>query len=72
MELEDLILRPLHSAPLEPLAPRDASSPMPLTVPSVVLASASDSESVNAFAPGSAASAAASAFSLAPFQLIPV
>ena len=69
MELEELVLRP---APLEPLAPRDASSPVPLTVLSVVLASALDSESVNAFAPGSAASAASSAFSLAPFQSIPV
>ena len=69
MEIEDLVLRP---APLDPLAPRDASSPVPLTVPSVVSASASYSEYVNAFAPGSAASAAASAFSMAPHQSIPV
>ena len=63
---------PLHSAPLELLAPRDSSSPVPLTVPSVVSSSALDSESVNAFVPGSTASAAASALSLAPFQSIPV
>ena len=68
MELEELVLRP---APLEPLAPRDTSSPMPLAVPSVVWASASDSKSVSVNA-GSAASSTASAFSLAPFQLIPV
>ena len=62
---------PLRSAPLDPLAPRDASSPVPLAVPSVVWASASDSESVSVNA-GSAASSAASAFSLAPFQYIHV
>ena len=50
----------------------DASSPVPLTVLAVVSASALDSKSVNSFAPGSAASAAASAFSLAPFQSTPV
>ena len=50
----------------------DASSPVPLTVPSVVWASASDSESDNIFVPGSVTSAAASAFSLAPFQSITV
>ena len=51
--------------------PRYASSPMPLAVPSVVWASALDSESVSVIS-GSAASSAASAFFLAPFQLIPV
>ena len=45
---------------------------MPLTVLLVVSSSASDYESINAFVPGSAASAAASAFSLANFWLIPV
>ena len=61
---------PLRSAPLGPLAPRDASSPVPPTVPSIA-SSVSDSKSVNAFVPGSAASAA-SALSRAPFQSIPV
>ena len=68
MEFKYLVLQP---APLELLAPRDASSLVPLTVPSVALSS-SDSESFNAFVPGSAASAAASALSMAPFQTIPV
>ena len=68
MEFKVLVL---HPAPLEPLAHRDASSPVPLTVSSVA-SSALDSESVNAFFPGSAASAAASSLSLAPFQSIPV
>ena len=62
-----VILRP---APLDPIAPRDASSPVPPTVPSIV-SSVSDSESVKAFVPGSAAYAA-SALSRAPFQSIPV
>ena len=62
-----VILRP---AALDPLAPRDASSPVPPTFPSVA-SSASDSESVNAFVPGSAASDS-SALSRAPFQSIPV
>ena len=44
---------------------------MSLAVPSVVWASAWDSESVSVNS-GSAASSAASAFSLDPFQLIPV
>ena len=72
----ELVLRPaplrftlLHSAPLEPLPPRDASSPVPLAVPSGVSASDSESVSVNS---GSAASSVASAFSLYPFQSIPV
>ena len=68
MEFKVLVLCP---DPLEPIAPRDASSPVPLTVPSV-LSSASNSESVNAFVPGSAASAATFALSLAPFQSIPI
>ena len=66
----ELILRP---APLEPLAPRDASSPVPHAVPSGVSVSDSESNPVNS---GSAASAASSsvaaAFYLAPFQSIPV
>ena len=70
---DESILCQLHSAPLELLAPRDASSPVPHAVPSGVSASGSESEPVNS---GSAASAASSsvaaAFSLAPFQLIPV
>ena len=58
-------------AQLEPLAPRDASSLVPLAVPSVVCAFASYSESVSVNA-GSAASSDASYFFLASFQLIPV
>ena len=61
---------PPHSAPLDPLAPRDASSPVPPTVLSVA-SSALDSESVNAFVTGSDASAA-SALSHATFQSISV
>ena len=68
MEFKELVLRP---DPLEPLAPRDASSPIPVTVPSVV-SSVSDFESVNTFVPGSTTSAAASTLSLSPFQSIPV
>ena len=64
----ELVLRP---APLEPLTPRDASSPVPLADPSVVSVSASDSEPVSINA-GSVASSATSSFSLAPFQSIPV
>ena len=58
---------PLHSAPLDPLAPRDASSPVPHTAPSIA---SSDSESVTAYVPSSAA--AASALSRATFQSTPV
>ena len=58
---------PLHSAPLDPLAPRDASSPVPPLAPSIA---SSDSESVTASVPRSAA--AASALSCAPFQSIHV
>ena len=64
---------PLHSAPLEPLAPRDASSPVPPAVPSGVSALGSESEPVNSgYAASAASSSFAAAFSLAPFQSIPV
>ena len=76
---DGLILRPdpLRSTPLNwscLLAPRDASSPVPPTVPPGVAASGSESEPVKS---GSAASASlspsfAAAFSLAAFQSIPV
>ena len=69
----ELILRP---APLEPLAPRDASSPVPHAVPSGVSALDYESEPVNSGSAASAASAAyssvAAEFSLPPFHLIPV
>ena len=60
-----LCATPLHSSPLKPLAPRDASSPVPLAVPSGVSTLNSESEPVNA---GSTASSVAAAFSLAPLQ----
>ena len=56
---------PLHSAPLDLLAPWDSSSPIPPAAPSGL---SSDSKSV--LVSGSAASAAA--FSRAPFKSIPV
>ena len=59
----------LRPAPLEPLAPRDASSPVPLAVLSSVSALDSESEPVNS---GFAASSFAADFSLPPFQSIPV
>ena len=66
----ELVLRP---AILEPLAPRDPSSPVPLAVPSGVSDSYSKSDPVNAGASASAASSSvAAAFSLVPFQSIPV
>ena len=60
-------------APLDPLAPRDASSPVPPAVPPLA-SSVSDSESVNVFGLGSAATSdvAVSALSRAPFQTITV
>ena len=62
-----VVLRP---APLDLLAPRDVSSPVPPTVPSIAL-SDSDSYSVNAFVLGSAASAYSTLYR-APFRSIPV
>ena len=62
----------LHSAPLEPLAPRDASTPVPPAVPpGVVSGSKSDSDPVSS---GSAlfSPSCDSAFSLADFQSMPV
>ena len=62
----------LHSAPLEPLAPRDASSPVPPAVPpGVVYGSKSDSDPVSS---GSASFSpfCSAVFSLAEFQPMPV
>ena len=65
---------PLHSTPLEPLAPRDASSPVLPAAPPSVAVLESESEPVNS---GSSAIASSSPFfvaaaSLAAFQSIPV
>ena len=69
----ELVLRP---APLESLAPRNSSSLVPPAVPSGVSALDSESEPVNSSSAASAASTASSsvaaAFSLAPFESIPV
>ena len=66
----ELVLRP---APLDPLAPRDASSPVPLAVPSRVSALGSKSDPVNAGSAAPAASASVAAtFYLSPFPSIPV
>ena len=63
---------PLHSAPLEPLAPRDASSPVPPAVtPGVVSGSEPDSDPINSGSASFSPSCAA-AFSLADFQSMPV
>ena len=70
MKIKMLVV--LHPAPLDPLAPRDASSPVSPTAPSIV-SSVSDSKSDHVFVPGSAAAyVAVSSLSCAPFQSIPV
>ena len=65
---------PLHSDPLDPLAPREASSPVPPVVPPGV-GSGSESDSYpNPVISGSASfdPPCAAAFSLADFQSMPV
>ena len=63
---------PLHSVPLEPLAPRDASSPVPPAVPpGVVSGSDSNSDPVSAGSASFSPSWAA-AFSLVDSQSMPV
>ena len=64
---ERSILRP---APLEPLAPRDASSPVPPEVPPHAVVSGSKSDTYNSGSSASTASSSsfAAAFYLAVFQ----
>ena len=63
---------PLHSGPLDPLAPKDASSVVPPAIPpGVVSVSESDSDPVSSGSASFSPSCAA-ALSLADFQSMPV